>query len=114
MPTASRMNGLVYKIGRKIAVSSAVGNLEDALAQLPLNDRKTVNGVMVTVLGAALQILPASAAPWLQPILDALHSLPAEQMTAVGFILAVYGLFHKALKVLRLYYGQPISTTRIG
>lgn len=82
---------------RKFLVGFLIDKFDKLLAQLPLNERKTAIGFVVALLGVFLQELPATA-PYIDPLLEALKSLPAEALVGGGVLFAIVGAFHKALK----------------
>lgn len=97
------------KMMRKLVINGLIKNFEMWLSKLPLNEQKTVTGLTLTILGVALQEMP-NRAPYLQPAIDALHTLPADQLTGAGLLLAVIGLIHKFAKV----FGRSVPVASVA
>lgn len=89
---------------RKFLVGFLVDKLETLLAQLPLNERKTVVGLVVAVVAELVTEFPG-AADYLGPFQDALSAFPAEAIAGGGVLIFAVGLFHKALKWIKLKAG---------
>lgn len=82
---------------KKLIVKGVIGQLEKLFAKLPQDDAKTINGVLIACLGIVLTVIPTTS-PYAQPILDYLHTLPAQEIVAGGLLWSGVGLFHKTLK----------------
>lgn len=84
-------------IVKTLILNIIVKRLEAWLTKLPVNNSKTITGLIIAVLGATLTELPETS-EYLQPVLDALKNLPADIIVDSGVIWMIIGLFHKALK----------------
>lgn len=93
---------VLERLIKGIVIKRVILGLESFLAKVPGNDRKMVTGIVVAMLGAIIEELPETGL-YVQPILDALHSLPAEQVVGGGLAWAGLGLFHKALKWVKKF-----------
>jgi hypothetical protein len=82
---------------KKMLVKGIIAQLEKLFAKLPQDDAKTAVGVLVMCLGLVLSSLPQTA-PFVQPVLDYLRTLPATEIVAGGVLWTGVGLFHKILK----------------
>lgn len=82
---------------KKVIIKGVIAKVEALLAKLPQNDAKTITGILVVCLGVLLQSIPQTA-PYVQPILDYLRTLPASEIVAGGVVWSAVGLFHKTLK----------------
>lgn len=82
---------------KRVIVKGIIGQVEKIFAKLPQDDAKTINGVLIVCLGLVLTNLPQTA-PYAQPILDYLRTLPATEIVAGGVLWTGVGFFHKILK----------------
>lgn len=94
------MNWLIEKFLKGFIIKKMVSFVTDLLNKVPGNDRKTVTGFVIAALGLVVQELPLTS-DYVQPVLDAIHSLPAEQIVGGGLLWGALGIFHKGLKWLR-------------
>lgn len=86
-------------IFKTLIVKGVISKLEKLLAKLPLDDAKTVTGLLIVCLGLVLQSLPQTA-PFIEPVLLALKSLPSEEIVAGGLLWSIVGMFHQLLKFI--------------
>lgn len=84
-------------IVKTLLLNIFVKKLEAWLAKLPVNNAKTITGLVVAVLGVTITELPETS-DYIQPMLDVLEELPADIIVDSGVIWMMIGLFHKALK----------------
>lgn len=96
---------LKQKLIKKFLVGFVLKKIDEALAQLPANDAKTITGFIVALLGLIVYDLPSMAA-YIQPILDYLHTLPATEITGGGLLYMALGLVHKGIKKILKSAGQ--------
>jgi hypothetical protein len=82
---------------KTLLLNIVIKRLELWLAKLPVNNAKTITGLIVAVLGVTVAELPDTS-DYIQPVLDALKHLPSDIIIDSGVVWAVIGLFHKALK----------------
>lgn len=82
---------------KKFLLKGIIKGLDKLLAKLPQNDAKTVTGLLIAGMGFLLDKVPQSS-EYAQPILDHLHSLPAEEIVGGGLLWAIVGLAHKLIK----------------
>lgn len=94
------MNWLWRKFLVNAVLKKTIGFITELLNKIPGNDRKTATGFVLAVLGLVLQVIPETS-EYVQPILDALKSLPAEEIVGGGVLWMVLGIFHKGLKWIR-------------
>lgn len=94
------MNWLWRKFLFNAVMKRVVGFVTELLSKIPGNDRKTATGFVLAVLGLILQVIPETS-EYVQPILDALKSLPAEEIVGGGVLWMLLGVFHKGLKWIR-------------
>lgn len=73
--------------------------LKGILDKLPGGGFKTIFGLVILVLGVAIQLAPEYA-PILQPVIDFLAPY-ARLITDAGIVTAATGLVHKALKFFK-------------
>lgn len=67
------------------------------LKKLPENDRKTIAGFSLALLGILVRELPA-ASGYLQPFIEALQQIPHDELIVGGVLWSTIGLIHKGIK----------------
>ena len=70
--------------------------LNNLLAKLPLNGKKTETGVVVTLLGVLLSMYPGGEFLF-RPVVDFLAPY-ADPVTLTGFFTMIIGYFHSLIK----------------
>lgn len=84
---------------KKVLIKGVIGQLEKVFASLPMDEAKTISGILIACLGLVLQSLPQTS-PYVQPILDYLKLLPSTEIIAGGIGWTIVGFFHKILKLV--------------
>lgn len=85
---------------KKFLVGFLLEWVDKLLKKLPEDERKTVSGFAIAILGVLLKELPASDV-YLQPLLDMLHQLPHDALVTTGVLYSIVGMFHKGVKWLK-------------
>lgn len=100
---------------KKVLLQYVIGAIDKALASLPANERKTIVGFMIAIIGIILSTLPETAFIG-QPILDYLKTLPSTEIIAGGILYSLVGLVHKVVKWVkgRWIEPKPLSPTLVS
>lgn len=94
------MNWIKEWIIKKFLVGVIVNWLDKLFQYVGKDGSKTLVGAFVAVLGIVLLHLPDSA-PYIQPILEYLKTLPAEKLVEGGLLYQVVGVLHKLIKSVK-------------
>jgi hypothetical protein len=92
-------DGIRRWVIQKFVLDWVLKSLDKWLKKLPEDEKKTVTGFGLALLGILVRELPA-AGGYLQPIVEMLSEMPHEKMVVGGVLWSTLGMFHKAIKWL--------------
>jgi hypothetical protein len=98
MSFLSKLNPITY-IKDFFTVRFIKSTAEKLATQGFLNGKKTETGIVVTLLGFILMIIPEQG-QYIQPVIDALQPYAVE-VTLAGFVQTVWGYIHSLIKKVK-------------